>query len=373
MAVGIMFKTVSESCNLACDYCYYSRVKGDPGNTQAIDLDLLEHFMSDYMVHTQGSASLTWQGGEPLLAGLKFFQHVVALEAQYAPDHTVIGNGIQTNGILVNDAWAEFFRTYHFLVGVSLDGPEAIHDARRVDRHGHGSFRRVMRGIDHLRRYNVDFNILTVVHPGNVHRVDALFDFYQSEGLSWVQFIPAMNFLAQKPENPSRYEIRPEDYGMFLCQTFDHWYNDGHPKMSIRFFDNVLSRYMGLEPEQCTLADMCLPTLVIEQNGDVYPCDFYLGPQWRLGNIRDDRLATLLQNPVYRQFRLLKPALASACQSCQWRAVCQGGCPRSRGDDVRSVGGVDYFCQAYQQFFAYADKRLQGLGQRLRRKVVLEP
>lgn len=364
MALAVMFKTVSESCNLACDYCYYSRVKGNPGRAQeAIDPHLLERFMADYMSsYARGSASLAWQGGEPLLAGREFFERVVALEAQYAPNHTVISNGIQTNGVLINNAWAEFFRTYHFLVGVSLDGPETIHDARRVDRHGQGSFRRVMRGIDHLQRNNVDFNILTVVHPGNVDRVDALFEFYQSEGLRWVQFIPAMNFLAQNPEHPGRYEITPEDYGRFLCQTFDQWYNDGQPKMSIRFFDNVLSRYVGLEPEQCTLAEMCPPTLVIEQNGDVYPCDFYLGPQWRMGNIRDDRLATLLRSPVYRRFRQLKASLANACQSCQWRSGCQGGCPRNRGDDAGSVGGVDYFCQAYQQFFTYADNRLHRLG-----------
>ncbi len=369
MVPGVMFKTVSEACNLACDYCYYSRTKGVHGAAQAIDMNLLETFMSDYMLHTRGSASLSWQGGEPLLAGLEFFEHVVQLEGQYAPNHTVISNGIQTNGLLINDVWAEFFHTYNFLVGVSLDGPETIHDARRVDRGGHGSFRRVMRGIDHLRRHNVDFNILTVVHPGNVDRVDALFEFYQRAGLKWVQFIPAMNFMAQNPHHPGRYEITPEEFGGFLCRTFDHWFNDGTPSFSIRFFDNVLSRYAGLEPEQCTLAEVCPPTLVIEQNGDVYPCDFYLSSQWRMGNIRNDRLETLLNSPVYRRFRQLKPSLSTLCQSCQWRSACQGGCPRNRGDDSNLMD-VDYFCEAYQQFFAYAEKHLQGLGQRLRQKLV---
>lgn len=371
MGLGVMFKTVSESCNLACDYCYYSRTKGDPSHARAIDLPLLEQFMGDYMVHAHGNASLAWQGGEPLLAGLPFFERVVALEAQYAPNNTVISNAIQTNGILINDRWAEFFHTYHFLVGVSLDGPEAIHDVRRMDRHGRGSFRRVMRGIEYLRSHGVEFNILTVIHSGNVHQAAALFEFYQAHGLNWVQFIPAMTFEAQNPGQPGRYEISAEDYGKFLCETFDHWYNGGHPTLSVRFFDNVLSRYVGLEPEQCTLAELCPPTLVIEQNGDVYPCDFYLGAPWRLGNIRDDSLETLLQSVAYRKFLRLKPSLASSCRTCRWRPVCQGGCPRNRGTDPSQIGGIDYFCESYQEFFAYANSRLSQLGQRIRYTSVL--
>ncbi len=365
MTVGVMFKTVSEACNLACDYCYYSRVGGDPRHARTIPLPLLERFMRDYMSHVQGSATFAWQGGEPLLAGIEFFEQVVKLEAQYAPDHTILSNGLQTNGILLNERWVEFFQQYRFLLGVSVDGPEAIHDQRRVDRGNQGSFKRVMRGIDYLRRSHVEFNILTVVHRNNVKRARELFEFYRSEGFDWIQLIPAMDFLAQEPDRPGVYEITAQEYGEFLCETFDLWYNGGTPSVSVRFFDNVLQRYLGLEPEQCTLQELCPPTLVVEQNGDVYPCDFFLNKEWCLGNIATDCLDVLLHSEAYARFRQLKPALPSQCRDCQWRAVCQGGCPRNRVDRFEDTPSADYFCEAYQMFFAHAHSRMDQLRRRL--------
>lgn len=361
-----MFKTVSESCNLACDYCYYSRVGGNPRGVKAIDLTLLRQFFAEYMqTVAHGTASFAWQGGEPTLAGLAFFEAVVAYQADSALPGTTISNAIQTNALLLNDHWAQFFRTYAFLVGVSLDGPEALHDTRRIDRHGRGSFARVMRGLAYLQKHEVDFNVLTVVHQQNVKKARELFAFYKQEGLTWVQFIPCMSFQAQDVKAPGRYDISPEEYGQFLCEAFDYWYQDGHPTISVRMFDNLLSVKLGHEPELCVLSAACPPFLVVEQNGDVFPCDFLLDPEWRLGNLATDHIPDLFQSRAYGAFQRLKPRLADTCRQCQWLPQCHGGCPRTRGSNLGGLAAPDYFCDAYKTFFQYADRRLSQLSRRI--------
>ncbi|MBW4839254.1 MAG: radical SAM protein, partial [Paenibacillaceae bacterium] len=242
--LGVMWKTVSEDCNLACDYCYYSTCGGKPGpKINRIDSALLDKFIKDYMQYSQGAATFAWQGGEPLLAGLDFFQEVVYRQTLHAPPHTIISNSLQTNATLVDDRWAAFFRTYQFLIGVSLDGPKEIHDSRRVNAAGKGSFDRAMAGIGHLRKHQVDFNILTVIHKGNVDQAKTLMAFYRENGFNFVQFIPCMDFRSQQVDQPGEYEITPQEYGDFLCEIFDEWYNDGNPEVSIRFFDNMLGVY----------------------------------------------------------------------------------------------------------------------------------
>ena len=378
-----MWKTVSEDCNLACDYCYYSRTGGSlPSGVHRIGAPVWKKFLREYMAYCGGTplnpgvAAFAWQGGEPLLAGLKFFEEVVSDQAQYAHPHTIISNAIQTNGTLITPAWAEFFKHYHFLVGVSLDGPEAIHDARRVTRTGLGSYRRVMRGIEHLRRAGVDFNILTVLHEHNIHQVGALFDFYRREGLSYVQCIPAMDFHAQEPHKPPRYVISPEDYGQFLCEAFDVWYHHGNPDISVRFFDNILARYLGEEPELCILRARCPTTLIIEPNGEVYPCDFYISDDYTVGNVGMDGLDTILQNATYQRFLHQKAILPRACQTCEWLAICHGGCPRNRAEqrwtETETGVDVDYFCGSYQQVYRYGHERMANLAQTLKARRLSE-
>jgi hypothetical protein len=245
--------------------------------------DLLAHILQDYVQTCGGWASVVWQGGEPLLAGLPFFQRVVALQAQYAPRGTVLSNAVQTNGVLLNDAWAQFFATYRFFVGVSLDGPAPLHDARRVDAAGRGTFRRVRRGLEHLRARGVAFNVLTVVGPHNVDRGAELVAFYRGEGLRWVQFLPEMAFYAQRPADPGRYAITPKQYGDFLCTVFDAWYQEGEPDLHIRFFDDVLQDYLTQTPEICTMQAQCPPRLVVEVNGDPVPLRLLPGSDLEAG------------------------------------------------------------------------------------------
>lgn len=371
--IGFMWKTVSEACNLACDYCYYSTCGGKPGAVNRIDSALLERFISQFMARSNGQASFAWQGGEPLLAGLDFFREVVSLQAKYAPPGTVISNSLQTNATLITPEWAQFFKRYHFLVGVSLDGPREIHDARRVYASGGGSFNRVMQGIAHLRREQVDFNILTVIHEGNVDKGKELMDFYREHGFGYVQFIPGMDFRAQQADKPPSFLVTPQQYGRFLCQVFDLWYNGGQPVISERFMDNTMSVHLGRQAEMCTHSATCSKTLILEQNGDAYPCDFYIHEDYKLGNVGTHSLEELLASPVYRSFATLKPELPESCKSCEYLSFCYGGCPRNRwwekaDPEGRGVPHPDYSCASYKAFYRHSFPRMEELALQLRRQ-----
>lgn len=369
--ISVMWKTVSEDCNLACDYCYYSTCGGKPGpKINRIDSVILEKFIKEYMERSNGAASFAWQGGEPLLAGLDFFKEVVTLQAKYAPKHTIISNSLQTNGTLINEEWASFFKKFNFLIGVSLDGPKEIHDARRVTSRGTGSFDRVMRGIHHLRQHQVDFNILTVVHKGNVNKAKELLAFYESEGFPFVQFIPCMDFRSQEVDFPGNYEITPKEYGAFLCEAFDYWHNDGKPRTSIRFFDDMLSVYVNRESGLCIHRVTCPQTIILEQNGDAFPCDFFIDQDWKIGNVATHSIEEILYHPLYDKFLKLKPTLPDPCKTCEWKKLCHGGCPRNRkwGEDLQT-SKVDYFCSSYKQIYRYADDRMKQLGDRVRKQM----
>jgi len=366
--IGVMWKTVSEDCNLACDYCYYSTCEGKPeGKIRKIEPKLLEKFIQDYYTMSRGAVSFVWQGGEPLLAGLDFFERVVSLQAKYAPPHTIISNALQTNGTLIHDRWAAFFKQYHFLIGVSLDGPKEIHDLRRVDALGQGSFERVMRGVTHLRHHDVEFNVLTVIHKDNVNKAKELFHFYEQEGFDFVQFIPCMQFHSKQIEQPGVFEITPEEYGAFLCQAFDYWYNNGNPKISERFYDNMLSVYAHREAELCIHRRTCSRTLILEQDGDAFPCDFYIHPEWKVGNVGRDSLPDILSHPTYDHFLNLKQRLPEACTSCRWLELCYGGCPRNRiWNDDYTEASPDYFCHSFRQLYTYAHERMETLATKVR-------
>ncbi|MFZ7946351.1 anaerobic sulfatase maturase [Neobacillus sp. 19] len=360
---GVMWKTVSEACNLKCDYCYYSRCGGNPGKINRIDSKILEKFIKEYMEINNGAAGFVWQGGEPLLAGLDFFEEVVFLQRKYAPPYAHISNSIQTNATLITEEWAQFFKQYQFLVGVSLDGPKQIHDARRITGSGKGSFDQVMRGIDYLKKYGVSFNILSVIHEGNVGNAKELMAFYDKQGFSYVQFIPCMDFRSQEIDKEGKYLITPEEFGQFLCEAFDYWYNHGNPQRSVRFFDNLLSMYLHQGAELCIHREACPKMLVLEQNGDAYPCDFFIHEDYKIGNIGNDSLEAILNHSLYEQFLNLKPTLPDKCKSCEYLNLCHGGCPRSRGDQGKDV---DYFCESYMQLYRYADSRMKHLSEKVR-------
>lgn len=371
MISGVMWKTVSEACNLACDYCYYSRCNGRPDNIRIIEDEVLEKFIREYIAIKKGAVPFVWQGGEPLLAGLDFFKKVVRLQATYAPKNTIISNAIQTNGTLINQEWANFFKRYNFLVGVSLDGPEEINDARRVTGSGKGSFKSIVKGIQYLRDANVDFNILTVLHENNITKAKELMNFYKKEGFSFIQFIPCMDFQSQEPGQPGRYLITPQQYGDFLCEAFDIWYNDGQPENSVRFFDNMLAVYLHQSAEACIHQKTCPKMLVFEQNGDAYPCDFFIDEQFKLGNIKDDSLESIINNERMDLFLTKKPTLPEQCKSCEFLHLCHGGCPRNRVAE-KNLTGVEFFCKSYKQVYHYAHERMLNLAMNIKKRSITE-
>lgn len=365
----VMFKTVSTDCNLDCSYCYYRESIEGTRVRRRLDGGMLERFMPQYMDYVKDTklASLMWQGGEPTLAGLGAFQKLQELEVRHAAPGTYVRNSLQTNGVLLDDAWGEFLARYRWLVGVSLDGPKEIHDQLRRNRGGAGTFDHVMRGIGVLQRHAVDFNVLCVLGPHNVERPRELMRFYRSEGFSHVQFIPAMDFQAFEPERPPTYLIDPHQYGEFLVEAFDLWHQDGGPTLSVRTFDNFLQSYAGIPNDLCVQGARCDAGIVIEWDGSVYPCDFYVHPGWKLGNVMETPLRELAESPARRAFIAQKQPLPETCASCEWLAVCKSGCPRNRSHDA---GGPtpDHFCASYKRFFAHADIRLSDLSTALKNK-----
>lgn len=372
--LSLMFKTVSTDCNLDCHYCYYRQSLEGSRVRRRLDRSMLETLIPQYMeyVADTGAARLTWQGGEPTLAGLEFFRWVIELERRHARPGTSLHNALQTNAVLIDDEWAAFLAEHGFLVGVSLDGPEELHDTLRTDRGGHGSFRRVMAGIEALRRAAVEFNVLCVVGPHNVARPRELMRFFRREQFGYLQFIPAMDYQGTEPEAPARYLVTPEEYGRFLVELFEEWYEQGRPRVSIRIFDNFLQSYLGVPNDACIHGDVCDGGLIVEHNGDVYPCDFYVAPPWKLGTAGETTLAEMAGSPARWGFIARKQPLPAACQACAYREQCKGGCPRNRS--VLGGGGQspDYFCASYKALFGHAGEQLAAMRERILRRVRFE-
>jgi uncharacterized protein len=331
-------------------------------------MKVLEAFLPQYMAHVADSrqANLSWQGGEPTLAGLDFFRQVVSLEAEYAPRPISISNTVQTNGLLIDDRWTDFFAEYKFLVGVSLDGPEWVHDAERRDLGGNGSFRRAMTGIAALKRRGVDLNILCVLTQHNVRHAAQTAHFFKNEGLDYLQFMPAMTFKAAEPQAPAAYLVSAAEYGAFLTELFDQWYGDGVPTFSVRTFNNILQSFVGVENDLCIHAETCRGGMVVESNGDVYPCDFYIHMDWKLGNILKDRLESMLAGARLRDFCLHKSQLPAACRACGFVNLCRGECPRNRRPGPDGEPGPSYFCSSYKRLFEHSLPRFREIADRVR-------
>jgi serine-type anaerobic sulfatase-maturating enzyme len=360
--LSVLFKTVSTDCNLDCSYCYYRTSLEATRARRRIDPAMLERFIPEYMEYVADvkMASMAWQGGEPTLAGLPFFERITSLQSRSARPGTVISNSLQTNAVLLTDEWGRFLKEHNFLVGVSLDGPRELHDRPRTYRNGRGTFDLVMRGVDVLRRYGVEFNVLCVIGPHNVRYANRLMAFFRSEGFSNIQFIPAMGFQASDPESPASYLITPVEYGEFLVAAFDLWYGQGAPSLSIRIFDNFLQSYLGIPNDLCVHADRCDAGIVVEYDGSVYPCDFYVHPNWKLGNVFEMSLDQIARSASRTAFMHRKLPLPEECGACEWLKVCKSGCPRNR---VGDIGGdqPEYFSASYKRFFAHADSRLRDL------------
>jgi uncharacterized protein len=373
-AFHIMLKPRGAICNLDCAYCYFlAKELLYPGSRFRMAESLLEEYTRQYIAAQRvPEVTFGWQGGEPTLMGLEFFQRAVQLQQRYCPPGMRIHNALQTNGTTLDDAWCRFLRQHNFLVGVSLDGPAALHDTYRVDKGGKPTFERVMAGIDLLKRHGIDFNILTTLHAGNADQPLEVYRFLRDEvGARYLQFIPIV-----ERDNATGFQegdaIRPrsvtgEQYGAFLIAVFDEWLQRDVGRVFVQIFDVALAAWAGQRPGLCIFEETCGTALAMEHNGDVYACDHYVEPRYKLGNMQEIPLIELVSSEAQRSFgRAKRDTLPRYCRECDVRFVCNGGCPKDRVLlTPDGEAGLHYLCAGYKAFFTHIDRPMRLMAAEL--------
>lgn len=362
MINSVLIKPAGPDCNLRCNYCFYRQKAGMFGGKQHRMTDqTLETLIRDCM--RMGVTTFSWQGGEPTTMGLPFFERVVELEMKYGAPGAMVANALQTNGVLLDKDWARFLAEYRFLIGLSLDGPKRFHDHYRKDAGGRGTFDRVMRAAKVMTDHGVEFNILVLVNDVNVKEPDAVYDFMRENDFPFLQFVPCVEPGGKGV--PAPFCITPHDYGEFLVRIFDRWVED-FPNVSIRDFDDLLARELGRPTGTCTVSPRCGSYAVVEHNGDVFACDFFVVSKWKLGNILESSLEEIVTSGKLEEFARAKGELGPVCQACEFLQHCWGGCQKHRvvlGGDVTEPS---YFCEAYQRLYSHVAPQMPGLAQKLR-------
>ena len=379
----VMAKPTGPLCNLDCTYCFYlEKEKLYPGTKNwAMREDVLETYIRQYIEsQPQPIVSFAWQGGEPTLLGIPWFENVLALQKEYAQGKR-IENAVQTNGVTLDAAWAEFFAANDFLIGISVDGPRELHDFYRVDKGQQPTFDRVMRGIEHLKTANVRFNTLTVVNRNNSYHPIEIYDFLKDIGSGFMQFIPVVERRASQPSpeglvllgpeqnsaHVTNWSVEPTIFGDFLCAIFDVWVRNDVGKRFVQLFDVTLELWLGLQPSLCVFAETCGNALAVEHQGDLYSCDHYVYPQNKLGNILDDPLASLFKTKKQQDFGGAKrDSLPALCRECDVRFACNGECPKHRFMTTPDgEPGLNYLCAAYKKFFHHVAPYMEFMGREL--------
>ena len=368
---SILVKPAGPDCNMACEYCFYLKKKDlfTYNKVHRMSIEILEETIRQAMTQGGRQISFGWQGGEPTLMGISFFEKAVELQQLYGRGQSV-GNGLQTNGVLLNKEWAKFLKKYNFLVGLSLDGTEHIHNKYRHFKNGKGSWKRVVDGAKLMLDSGVAVNALSVVNNYSVKFPQEIYQFHKSLGFDFMQFIPIVETDVADPKITAPFSVTAEGYGDFLCRLFDLWqadFVDGIPTKSIRYFDSLFFTYVDLESPECTLLKECGTYVVVEHNGDVYSCDFFVEPEWKLGNIMQDDLTILLNSDRQSEFGKMKSTIPEDCKNCKWLKHCWGGCVKDR---IRDPGdnGHNHFCESYKMFFEHADARLHDMAKEWKRK-----
>jgi uncharacterized protein len=364
---SILVKPAGPDCNLDCTYCFYLQKSElfPEHNVHRMSEEVLEEMIRQVMTDGDRHITFGWQGGEPTLMGLPFFKQAIEFQNKYGNGQTV-GNGLQTNGLLIDRDWTDFLKENHFLVGLSLDGPQHIHDHYRRKKGGQGSWEKVVQASELMVNGGVAVNALTVVNDYSVQYPKEIYEFHKSLGLMHHQYIPCVETDPLNPEKAASYSVSPEDYGNFLCTLFDLWtadFKDGQPATSIRYFDSVFHNYVGMPAPECTLMQECGVYIVVEHNGEVYSCDFFVEPEWKLGNIMSGKTKDMLNSDRQQQFGEMKFELPRKCKECQWLKYCWGGCTKDRIRDPQDKG-LSHFCESYLQFFDHADSRMREFADR---------
>lgn len=366
--INVLIKPASGACNLRCKYCFYAdeTAHREVANYGFMSEETIEKVIARAFEAADRSVTFGFQGGEPTLCGLDFFKKVVALEKQYAKKGVSVSNAIQTNGMLIDDEWAQFLAENKFLTGLSIDGHMDNHDLNRIDAQGKGSFARVMQAADTLTKHQAEFNVLTVVTAESARKIRRIYSFFRKNNLLWQQYIPCLDPLGEE-RGYTPYALTPTLYASFLKTLFDLWYEDvcAGRFIYIRYFENLLGMLIGHAPESCGLSGQCALQFVVEADGGVYPCDFYVLDEHKLGNVFDHSLMEMAESEAARAF-LAAPYVHEKCKNCRFFAICRGGCRRDR--DLGGTIDLNYFCPAYEEFFEYALPRMMNLARQIGRR-----
>ena len=361
--VNVLIKPASSACNMHCAYCFYRDVADNREHAfeGMLSLERMEQVIAAATEYADGICSFAFQGGEPTLAGLDFFRQVVALQEKYRHPGLQIRNAIQTNGFCIDEEWTEFLEKNKFLVGLSLDGPAELHDLNRRDNQGKRTHDRIMKTVRLFDKYKVEYNILCVVTGKNAKSIQRIYQFYKKNNFRWLQFIPCLEPLEQERGEES-YHLSVRSYGDFLIRIFDLWYQDLQrgEYVSIRHLDNWLTILMGEPAESCDMVGHCSVQFVIEGDGGVYPCDFYVLDQWRLGTVGEQSFAELAQSETAMRFIQSSLTVPEKCCACPAYRVCRNGCRRNRLMTETGTAGENYYCAAYRRFFTERARELQA-------------
>ena len=365
---SLLIKPASAACNIRCEYCFYidhlNYIKD--GDKPAMSYKTLEKMISSYMKLPLPEYSFGWQGGEPTIMGLDFFKKAIELQKQYAPPGTRVSNGLQTNATLIDQPMAEFFAENNFLLGVSLDGPNRVHNKFRLTIDGKPTHSKVMEGINHLREAKAEFNILCLVNSENVDKPKELYKYYKDKNFNFLQFIPCVEY--DKKGDLTHYSITGEQWGKFLCEVFDIWYRKDTRKVSIRHFDSVLNYMVMGQYTECTMDKDCRQYFVVEYDGGIYPCDFFVEKKLQLGNINTSAWEEALTDPVYEEFGKKKSAFNSKCASCEWLKLCHGDCQKMRGPDAKPET-LSTLCDGWKMFYEHTIERFEKLANEIKREM----
>ncbi len=376
-AFHLLAKPSGATCNLDCAYCFFlDKELLYPGSHFRMSDEVLERYIRQLIEsHRANPVNLAWQGGEPTLMGLDFYRRAMVLVEKYRRPGMSFLHTMQTNGTLLDDEWCEFFKEHNFLIGISIDGPRELHDVYRVDKGGAPTFDKVMRGLRLLQKHGVDYNILTTVNRVNADHPLAVYRFIRDEiGADWMQFIPVVERidadglrLYQQGSTVSERSVLPEQFGRFLSTIFDEWVRRDVGLMFVQIFDVALAAWVGQRPGLCIFEETCGNALALEHNGDLYSCDHFVQPAYRLGNIRETELPVLVNGEAQRAFgQAKKSELPSYCHTCEVRFVCNGGCPKNRFITTPDgEPGLNWLCQGYRRFFNHIDPAMRYMAQAL--------
>lgn len=366
--IQLLIKPASGSCNLRCKYCFYhdEMQNREKQNYGFMSLDTLEEIVKKTLAYSEQQCDFIFQGGEPTLVGLDFYKKLLEFEQKYNVHNVKVMNSIQTNGYQLGEEWAEFFAANNFLVGVSLDGIKYTHDAYRENSEGKGSFGEIMKTLEMFDKKGVDYNILTVVNRRTAERITRIYEFYKKNNWRYQQYIACLDPLGE-PKGSREYSLTPEVYGEFLVNLFDLWYLDlcKGEQPYIRQFENYISLLMGYPPEACDMKGCCSIQHVIEADGSVYPCDFYVMDEYKIGNFLVDSIEEMGNRGLESGFVEASLNRPEECKTCKYAYLCRGGCRRNRQIDEAGHLGQNYFCSSYKYFFEKTHSRMEEIARQL--------